>query len=227
MIKTHWVKTAAVCGTALTLALAAGSVRVDTNAATMCKETEMAGLSLSLDKHYADVYNEEEQEENIDATEAPAATASPVATQAAVTPAVTPAATTAPTATPVPTPHVTKQFVDTAISIADDYVNVRKKPNTDSKILGKLYEGCAAKVLSNKNGWAKIESGKVTGYIKSEYLATGIKAQKLAAKYGKYYAKVKPGTVTLNVRTKPNTSSTIMTQIPEDENYEEIGRAHV
>ena len=49
MIKTHWVKTAAVCGTALTLALAAGSVRVDTNAATMCKETEMAGLSLSLD----------------------------------------------------------------------------------------------------------------------------------------------------------------------------------
>lgn len=45
MIKTHWVKTAAVCGTALTLALAAGSVRVDTNAATMCKETEMAGLS--------------------------------------------------------------------------------------------------------------------------------------------------------------------------------------
>ena len=44
MIKTHWVKTAAVCGTALTLALAAGSVRVDTNAATMCKETEMAGL---------------------------------------------------------------------------------------------------------------------------------------------------------------------------------------
>lgn len=70
MIKTHWVKTAVVCGTALTLALAAGSVRVDTNAATMCKETEMAGLSLSLDKHYADVYNEEEQEENIDATEA-------------------------------------------------------------------------------------------------------------------------------------------------------------
>ena len=66
------------------------------------------------------VYNEEEQEENIDATEAPAATASPVATQAAVTPAVTPAATTAPTATPVPTPHVTKQFVDTAISIADE-----------------------------------------------------------------------------------------------------------
>ena len=139
MIKTHWVKTAAVCGTALTLALAAGSVRVDTNAATMCKETEMAGLSLSLDKHYADVYNEEEQEENIDATEAPAATASPAVTQAAVTPAATTAP--APTATPVPTPHVTKQFVDTAISIADDYVNVRKKPNTDSKILGKLYEG--------------------------------------------------------------------------------------
>ena len=182
MIKTHWVKTAAVCGTALTLALAAGSVRVDTNAATMCKETEMAGLSLSLDKHYADVYNEEEQEENIDATEAPAATASPVATQAAVTPA----ATTAPTATPVPTPHVTKQFVDTAISIADDYVNVRKKPNTRLlAVIMALAAVIGAPEIRNKTCLAlpflflmlhvSYGTGTVIGLIKMPFWVKGIK----------------------------------------------------
>lgn len=212
MIKTHWVKTAVACGTALTLSIAVGSVTANTTASTLCKETEMAGISLSMDKYFVD---------NIDemagTTPAPTQEATAAPTQAA-------AATQAPAATkaPAPTPQVAKQFLNTAISVADDYVNIRKSPSTDAKILGKLYEGCAAKVLESKNGWSKIESGSVTGYIKSEFLATGAQAEKLADKYGKYYAKVKPGTITLNVRKKPNTSATIMTQIPEDESYEVI-----
>lgn len=211
MIKTHWVKTAVACGTALTLSIAVGAIDANTTASTLCKETEMAGISLSMDKYYID--NIDEMGE---ATPAPTQEATAAPTQAAATQA--PAAAN----TPAPTPQVAKQFLNTAISVADDYVNIRKSPSTEAKVLGKLYEGCAAKVLETKNGWSKIESGSVTGYIKSEYLATGAQAEKLADKYGKYYAKVKPGTITLNVRKKPNTSATIMTQIPEDESYEVI-----
>lgn len=212
MIKTHWVKTAVACGTALTLSIAVGSVNANTTASTLCKETEMAGISLSMDKYYI---------ENIDEMEGASSTPSPEATAA---PTQEAAATQAPAPanTPAPTPQVAKQFLNTAISVADDYVNIRKSPSTDAKILGKLYEGCAAKVLETKNGWSKIESGSVTGYIKSEFLATGAQAEKLADKYGKYYAKVKPGTITLNVRKKPSTSASIMTQIPEDESYEVV-----
>ncbi|MCH5267147.1 MAG: C40 family peptidase [Lachnospiraceae bacterium] len=207
MIKTHWVKTAVACGTALTLSIAVGAVDTYTTASTLCKETEMAGISLSMDKYYADTYNNEETPaptQEAEATEAPTAEATDKQ----------------PAATPAPTPQVSKQFLNTAISIADDYVNVRKSPSTEAKILGKLYEGCAAKVIETKDGWSRIESGSVNGYIKSEFLATGAEAEKLAEKYGKYYAKVKPGTITLNVRTKPSTKATILTQIPEDENFE-------
>lgn len=210
MKKTYWIRTAVAFGTALTLSLGCCSAITDISAATLCQETEMAGISLSLDKYYAD--NQDLTAVNVEAvaeaTEAPAA-----ATEA-------PAATAVPAATPEPTPQVAKQFQTTALSIAGDYVNIRKTPSTEGKILGKLYEGSSCKVLSEKSGWTKIESGSVTGYIKSEYLATGAEAEKLAEKYGTYYATVKPGTITLNVRTKPNTESTILTQIPEDESFE-------
>lgn len=218
MVKTHWVKVAVACGTALTLSLGCCSALTDTSAATLCQETEMAGISLSLDKYYADNFDSESDETVVAEDTAQEASASAVTEATAAPATATPKATAAPTTTPA-VPKVAKQFQNTALSIAGDYVNIRKTPSTNGKILGKLYEGSSAKVLGTKNGWSKITSGSVTGYIKSEFLATGAKAEKLASKYGTYYAKVKPGTITLNVRTKPNTSCTIVTQIPEDENY--------
>lgn len=218
MRKTYWVRTTVGCVTALALSLGFCPMAPELSAATLCQETEIAGISLSLDKYYMDNHGSVDIEtisaEDADsatgaAVEAPAATAAPVS--------AVPAA-----ATPAPTPKVAKQFQTTALSIASDYVNIRKTPSTEGKILGKLYEGSSAKILSEKDGWTKIESGSVTGYIKSEYLATGAKAEKLADKYGTYYAKVKPGTITLNVRTKPNTTCTILTQIPEDELFEVV-----
>lgn len=221
MRKTYWVKTTVGCVSALAISLSCCPMTQDLTAATLCKETEMAGISLSLDK-FTDSQVIDEQSATI-ATEAAAeVTEEPVA-PAAATPAADAAAPAAPAQpTPEPTPQVAKQFQTTALSIASDYVNIRKTPSTEGKILGKLYEGSSAKILEEKDGWTKIESGSVTGYIKSEFLATGAKAEKLATKYGTYYAKVKPGTITLNVRKKPNTTCTILTQIPEDESYEVV-----
>ena len=115
---------------------------------------------------------------------------------------------------------VKKQFRAKAISIADNYVNIRKEPNTRSKIQGKLYKGSAANVIKTKGAWVKIESGNVTGYIKKSYLAIGAEAQKVAEKYGNKLVSVKKNVVTLNVREKKSTKSAILTQIPEDEMYE-------
>ena len=116
---------------------------------------------------------------------------------------------------------VSERWQTTGISIASDYVNIRRHPSTkDSKVLGKLYRGSAAKILRNvKGGWVQIQSGSVKGYIKKEYLAIGAEAQELAEKYGTKYITVKEGTVTLNVRSRTSTKSTIVTQIPEEERY--------
>lgn len=113
------------------------------------------------------------------------------------------------------TTKVARQFRNTGISVAGDYVNIRKAPNTESKIKGKLYRGSAAKILKTKGAWVKVSSGSVTGYIKKEYLATGAKAERLADKFGKTYAVVKKGTETLNVREKKSTDAGIVAQISD------------
>lgn len=112
-----------------------------------------------------------------------------------------------------------KKFKNTGISIAKDYVNIRKAPNTNSKIKGKLYRGSAAKIIKTKGKWVKIKSGSVTGYIRKDYLAIGTKAAKVADKYGKTYAVVKKGTDTLNVREKKSTEAGILKQIGDGDSY--------
>lgn len=108
-----------------------------------------------------------------------------------------------------------KQFQNTAISIAGDYVNIRKEPNTDCDIKGKLYQGSAATILKTKGDWVKIKSGGVTGYIRKDYLAVGAEAAKLADKYGKLYATVKKGTDTLNVRREKSTEADVLGQLDD------------
>lgn len=224
MKKTYWVRTAAALGTVLTLSAVGYCTQLpNSSAAKLCKETEMAGISLSLDKYYKDIVVDDSVEEITIASGSAVETELDTTAEAVTPPAAQNQAQVQDTqqqATPAPTPAVAKQFQTTALSIASDYVNIRKSPSTEAKILGKLYEGSSCKILEEKNGWTKIESGSVIGYIKSEYLAKGAEAEKLATKYGTYYANVIPGTITLNVRTKPNTNCTILTQIPEDEYYE-------
>ena len=133
---------------------------------------------------------------------------------------VLPSATPAPTTTPAPTAKptvkpVAKRYRSLALSVAKDYVNVRKSSSTDSKVMGKLHRGSSAKILKVKGDWVKIRSGKVTGYVKKEYVATGARAEKLSTRFGKNYAVVKKGTDTLNVREEKNTKSDIVTQITD------------
>lgn len=109
------------------------------------------------------------------------------------------------------------RYENTGISIAEEYVNIRKKPTTKSDVVGKLYQGSAVKITERKGRWVKIYSGRVEGYIKKDYLAIGKKVEKIAKRYGTKYAKVQ--TETLNVREKRNTKSTIVALVPEDETY--------
>lgn len=146
------------------------------------------------------------------ATEAPAVTEVPVAT-------AVPVATEAPAETAKTETKTSRKFQHIAISIAKDYVHIRKSPNTESEIKGKLYRGSSAKILKTKGDWVKVSSGSVTGYIKKEYLAIGAKAEKLADKFGKTYATVKKGTETLNVREEKSTEAGIVTQINEGDSY--------
>ena len=238
MGKTHWIKGVACLGAATVLSLAACVTLEDATASGLCGEKEIAGISLALDRYYFATYAEENEtvsEETIPVSQvvtmAAVTTQSAVSTQAAIPTVsestIVPVVTETP-ATPEPKkkktkkPKVSKRYRTLGISIAGDYVNIRKQANTSSKVLGKLYKGSSAKILSDEGKWVRIQSGDVTGYIMKEFLAIGAQAQALADKYGIKHASLKPGTITLKVRAKTSTKSTVLTLIPEDERYSVI-----
>ena len=95
------------------------------------------------------------------------------------------------------TPVVKSEYADIAIAQVDNYVNVRSTPGEDGEVLGKLYDKSAATVEGEENGWYKITSGSVTGYVKKEFVVVG--NEELARAVGRRMAKV--NTETLKVRT--------------------------
>ena len=108
------------------------------------------------------------------------------------------------------------KYANKGIAIAD-VVNIRKKANTTSKVVGKIEKGAMCKNLKLKNGWAQIQSGNVKGYIRADLLAIGTEAEKIASKYATKYAVI--NTVTLKVREKNNTESRVLTLVGQDEKY--------
>jgi cell wall-associated NlpC family hydrolase len=110
-------------------------------------------------------------------------------------------------------------FANLGVSLASNYVNVRSKSSTESDVVGKLYNGCAAEILERLEGdWVKIVSGDVEGYIASNYLATGKAAEKLADIHAEKYATV-IRTQTLRVREEPSKEARTLELIPLGERF--------
>lgn len=99
-----------------------------------------------------------------------------------------------------------------------NYVNIRSDASEKSEIIGKLYNNAAATIIAKKEDWYQIKSGSVAGYIKSDYLVTGDKAEKLAKSQGTRIAKV--NTTTLKVRAEASTASEILTLIPIGDEFQ-------
>lgn len=60
------------------------------------------------------------------------------------------------------------------------YINIREEKNTDCDVVGKIRKGAICEVVSIEDEWCEIESGEIKGYISSEYLLTGEKANEKA-----------------------------------------------
>ena len=198
---------------AITASIAAISADITTGSALT------ATPSLTADNTQASTAPADGIQQNVQASTAPA-DGTQQGVQASVAPADGTQQNVQASAAPDQEPQkVSKQFQKLAISIAKDFVYVRKSASTGCKAIGKLHRGSAGTILGKKGAWVKISSGSLKGYVKKEYLATGADAEKLAEKYGTKYAVLKKGTSVLNVREEKNTSSDIVTQLPEGKRY--------
>lgn len=152
----------------------------------------------------------------------PAETQTPAESEAAVNPQteaeeILPEAAAAPTEAEevlIEAVQAESEYANIAIAQVDNYVNVRSEPTTESEVLGKLYDNSAATILeTTADGWYKITSGSVSGYVKCEYVVAG--DEDLARAVSTRYAKVT--TTTLYVRTQPTTESSVLTMVPIDD----------
>lgn len=95
-----------------------------------------------------------------------------------------------------------------AFADVETSLNVRTGPSTSYGRVGSLGKNAYCIVESvDENGWAKIKSGKISGYCSTEYLIMGDEAVKLAEKFGTLTATVKSGISNLNVRSTPDTTA--------------------
>lgn len=108
-------------------------------------------------------------------------------------------------------------YTNLGIAQADGNINVREVPGTEAEIVGKLPNNAGCEIIGTDGDWTQIESGKVKGYVKSEYLMTGEAIAK-AQEVKQTVATVT--TTTLYVRDETNTDSHVITMMPEGEELE-------
>lgn len=116
---------------------------------------------------------------------------------------------------------VLNQYDNIVISKVNNYLNVRSSPEDkgNANIIGKFPGKAAGEILETLDGWYKMTSGGITGYVTADpqYTAVGQEAKDLALQNASLMAIVR--TDKLNVRTEPSTDATKWTQISKEERY--------
>lgn len=100
-------------------------------------------------------------------------------------------------------------------NITEGNLNVRKKASTSGAVVGKLTRYNACEILEESDGWYKIKSGNVEGYVSADYIITGEEALKIAQTEACYIATVT--TASLRVRQAPSTDSKKLDSVAKGE----------
>lgn len=114
----------------------------------------------------------------------------------------------------------TPKYANLGISIANSYVNIRLEPDTNSKVLGKLYNGSVCEIIEQTDDWYYVESGSVTGYVSNKYIKTDLSDEDIIKNFG--VLRISVNVNGLNVREQPDVNSKKLTTIYLDEKYHVI-----
>ena len=102
-----------------------------------------------------------------------------------------------------------------AMADVDSVLNVRAEADADSEQVGVLYKDTGGKVLEQKDGWSKIESGELVGWAMDDYLVFGDEVKQKADESGNMVATI--STDSLRVREEPNSLATILGYVSNDD----------
>ena len=119
---------------------------------------------------------------------------------------------------------VLNQYDHLGVSKAKDYINIRSAPEDKGidNIIGKFPGYAGGDILGEENGWLKIRSGEITGFVKAELVAQGKEAEQLALDHAQVMATV--NTDALNVRANASTESNAWTKVTRDQRYSVVNQ---
>lgn len=106
------------------------------------------------------------------------------------------------------------------IANVDNNLNIRAGADENASLVGKLPRNAACEIIEQGEEWSKISSGKVDGFVKTEYLFTGSEARIKAMDLITTYAKV--DTDALRVRQEPSTDAAVYTLVAQGERLEYV-----
>lgn len=99
-------------------------------------------------------------------------------------------------------------------------LNIRAEATEDSEKVGLLYKDCGGKILDQKEGWTKLQSGNVIGWAKDEYLLFGEDAKEMAEDVGNWIVTLDAEAV--RVRMEPSDQADIYGLIAYEDSLEFI-----
>lgn len=105
-----------------------------------------------------------------------------------------------------------------------EYLNVRFSADQEGELVGLIPNNGIMEILdADENGWYLVRSGNVEGYVASQFVATGEKADEIAATAG--YTTAEVGALSLNVRSEASDTSKIVGSVAEKEKIEVTDQA--
>lgn len=98
-----------------------------------------------------------------------------------------------------------------------DSANVREEPSEDATKVGKLFKDCSGTLLEQQDGWSKIESGKLIGWVSNDFLLFGEEADAKIAEVGTLKATIL--TDSLRVRKEPSQDAGVYKLVGKDDTF--------
>ena len=95
----------------------------------------------------------------------------------------------------------------------EDYVTVRSEPSSEAEAVGQMFKGDGGDIVEQTEGWTKISSGNVEGYVSNEYLLFGEEAYNQAQTEAELTATSLTGG--LRIREEASTDAKILKNVEE------------
>ena len=105
------------------------------------------------------------------------------------------------------------EWENKVLANVNDYVTVRAEANADSEAVGRMFKGDGGYIVERLDGWTKIQSGNVEGYVSNEYLLFGMEAYEQAKDEITLVATSTTGG--LRIRSEANTECKILKNVAE------------